>query len=106
MTYTLSAEQIASFRESGYLHLDAITTADEVERLRGIFDRLFAERAGWEKGKSFDLAGNDDADAAPVLPQILNPVEFAPELAETQFRINALAIARQLRSRPEESCSV
>ena len=96
MTATLSAEQIAFFRERGYLRLDAITTADEVERLRGVFDRLFAERAGWEKGKSFDLAGTDEADKKPVLPQILNPVEFAPELAETQFRVNALAIAREL----------
>ena len=96
MTATLSTEQIAFFRERGYLRLDAITTADEVERLRGVFDRLFAERAGWEKGKSFDLAGTDEADKKPVLPQILNPVEFAPELAETQFRVNALAIAREL----------
>ena len=91
--FTLSAEQIASFREKGYLPLDAITTPEEVERLRAIFERLFAERAGWKKGKSFDLAGTDSADAKPVLPQILNPVEFAPELAETLVRRNALAFA-------------
>lgn len=94
--FTLSAEQIASFRDKGYLPLDAITTPEEVERLGGIFERLFAERAGWEKGKSFDLAGSDSADAKPVLPQILNPVEFAPELAETLVRRNALAFAKQL----------
>lgn len=96
MTTTLSDEQISCFRELGYLQLDAITSAEEVERLRGIFDRLFAERAGWEKGRSFDLAGSDEADKTPVLPQILNPIEFAPELGDTQFRVNALAIARQL----------
>ena len=96
MTTTLSDEQISCFRELGYLQLDAITSAEEVERLRGIFARLFAERAGWEKGRSFDLAGSDEADKTPVLPQILNPIEFAPELGDTQFRVNALAIARQL----------
>lgn len=64
--------------------------------MRAISERLFAVRAGWEKGNSFDLAGCDDADAKPVLPQILNPVEFAPKLAETQVRHHALAVARQL----------
>jgi ectoine hydroxylase-related dioxygenase (phytanoyl-CoA dioxygenase family) len=95
-TIPLNAEQVAHFHERGYLRLESISTLEEVERLRGIFDRLFAERAGWEQGRSFDLAGADEKEKAPVLPQIINPVEFAPELTETQFRANALAIARQL----------
>ena len=92
----LVPEQLAHFREEGYLALDAVTTPEEVERLRGIFDRLFAAKAGWERGQSFDLAGTDEPGKAAVLPQILNPAQFAPELAETQFRKNALDIARQL----------
>src|SRR5215207_1647310 len=89
----LSAEQIAHFREQGYLALNAVTTPDEVDRLRGIFDRLFASRAGWDRGQSFDLAGTDEPGKAAVLPQILNPVQFAPELAAKQFRKNAFIIA-------------
>ncbi len=76
--------------------MEAITSADEVAELRGIFDGLFASRAGWEQGRAFDLAGADEAGKEPVLPQIINPVEFAPALASTRFRVNALAIARQL----------
>ena len=38
----LSAEQIAHFHERGYLRLESISTPEEVEHLRGIFDRLFA----------------------------------------------------------------
>jgi ectoine hydroxylase-related dioxygenase (phytanoyl-CoA dioxygenase family) len=38
----------------------------------------------------------DEDDQAPVLPQILNPSKYAPELVETIFRANAQAIARQL----------
>ncbi len=91
----LTPEQIAKFREDGYLALASITTPEEVAQLRGIFDRLFAEAAGWEKGAQFDLAGTDE-ERRPALPQILNPAEFAPELRATQFRANALAIARQL----------
>jgi ectoine hydroxylase-related dioxygenase (phytanoyl-CoA dioxygenase family) len=91
----LTPAQVAKFRDDGFIALDSITPPDEVTRLRAIFDRLFENGAGWEKGAQFDLAGTDE-DARPKLPQILNPVEFAPELAHTQFRTNALAIATQL----------
>lgn len=92
----LTGEQIAEFRDLGYLRLESIAPPDEVEWLRGVFDRLFAERAGWERGRAFDLAGTDEAGKEPVLPQILRPVDFEPALAGTQFRANALAIAKQL----------
>ena len=78
------------------MSLDRITSAGEVERLREIFDRLFASRAGWEKGAFLDLAGTDEKDRPTALPQILNPQQFAPELLETEFRETALRIGRQL----------
>ena len=95
-TLQLTDEQAARFREKGWIRMDAITTAGEVGRLRVIFDRLFTERAGWKQGKSFDMVGAEDEGKPALLPQILNPVEFAPELADTYFRANALAIARRL----------
>ncbi len=94
--FVLTEEQIRRFREEGFLVLDRITHDEEVARLRGIFDRLFATGAGRDRGRQFDLAGTDEEGSRPVLPQILNPVEFAPELAETEFRVAALAIARRL----------
>jgi len=94
--FSLTAEQVHRFRDQGYLVLDRITGDEEVERLRGIFDRLFATSAGHERGSHFDLAGTDEEGRPPVLPQIVNPVEFAPELAETEFRAASLQIARQL----------
>jgi hypothetical protein len=92
----LSPEQVVRFRKDGFLVLDAIAPPEEVEQLREIFGRLFTEGTGWKKGAQFDLAGPDDGQRPAALPQILNPVEFAPELRETRFRANALAIARQL----------
>jgi len=92
----LSPQQTARFCSDGFLALEAIAPAGEVEQLRHIFDRLFKQGTGWNKGAQFDLAGTDDGKGPAGLPQILNPVEFAPELRETQFRANALAIARQL----------
>ena len=60
------------------------------------FSTVSSPPAGRAKGSQFDLAGTDEEGRAPVLPQIVNPVEFAPELGETEFRAAALQIARQL----------
>lgn len=94
--FVLSPEQVATFRDRGFLVLERISTDAEVARLGEIFDRLFAARAGWERGAQFDLAGTDEEGRPPALPQILNPPQFAPELEQTEFRAHALAIAKQL----------
>ncbi|MBX3010092.1 MAG: phytanoyl-CoA dioxygenase family protein [Caldilineaceae bacterium] len=95
-TITLTQEQIDFFRREGYLTLPAITTAAEVIQLQAIYDRLFATKAGRAEGDHLDLVTTDGEDEAPVLPQILNPSKYAPELVDTVFRANALAIAKQL----------
>lgn len=92
----LSHEQIDSFAREGYLRLKAITTADEVERVCGVYDRLFAERRGREVGDQFDLAGADEEDRPAALPQILHPSRYASELADSQIRTAGEAIARAL----------
>ncbi len=92
----ISGEQIAFFRENGYLAIGAITTPDEVAWLRDVYDRLFQRRAGRDQGDQFDLAGADEEGKEASLPQILQPSKYAPELAGTACRANAVAIARQL----------
>ena len=95
-TVTLTQDQIDFYHREGYLVVQQISTPEEIERLRGIYDRLFEARAGRADGNQFDLGGTDEEGKEAVLPQILNPVKYAPELAEGLFRTNALAIARQL----------
>ena len=96
-SFALSPGQIACFREDGFLAIHGLTTAGEIERLRRIYDRLFDEKVGYERGRQLDMVSADDDAAKPArLLQILNPVEFAPELRETLFRKNALATAQQL----------
>jgi ectoine hydroxylase-related dioxygenase (phytanoyl-CoA dioxygenase family) len=92
----LTQEQIDFYQREGYLVLPSITTADELARLREIYDRLFAERAGRAEGNQFDLAGTDEEDQQATLPQILNPSRYAPELNDFLFKRNAKAIAVQL----------
>ena len=96
-TVELTPAQIAEFHERGFLSIPQISTPEEVEMLRGIFDRLFAQKAGRAEGAQFDMVTHDEDDGQPqALPAIINPVNFAPELRETIFRTNAAAIARQL----------
>ncbi|HEX8372237.1 MAG TPA: phytanoyl-CoA dioxygenase family protein [Chthoniobacterales bacterium] len=92
----LTEEQIRFFHEEGYLCLDQISPAAEVEKLIGIYDRLFSVKAGRNQGAHFDMVGHDKDEEPPVSPQIINPVLFAPELKETEFRANAMILARQL----------
>jgi ectoine hydroxylase-related dioxygenase (phytanoyl-CoA dioxygenase family) len=95
-TIKVSDEQIAFFRREGYLAIPAITTREEIAVLRDIYDRLFQSKAGREEGNQFDLGGANEDGKAASLPQILNPVKYAPELQDTLFRANAAAISRQL----------
>ena len=95
-TAELTQKQVDSYHDDGYLALDALTTSDEVVRLRAIYDRLFEERAGREVGDQLDLAGVGDGTGEAKLPQIVEPIKYAPELAEGYYRVNAFAIARQL----------
>jgi hypothetical protein len=95
-TVTLTDEQIAFYHENGYLSIPTIMPLDEVATMRKIYDRLFRERVGRDVGDQFDLAGTDDPDAPPVLPQILGPAKYAPELRESQLWVNAAHMVRQL----------
>ena len=95
-TIRLTQEQIDFFRQNGYLAIPAITTPDEIEWMKEIYDRLFANKTGREEGNQFDLAGTDEDDQEAKLPQILGPARYAPELKESLYHANAVAITQQL----------
>ena len=101
-TVILNDDQIRSFRENGYLALDAMTTAEEVAVLRQVLDRLLNTRAGYHEGAQFDLMSRGGDDTPPRLPQIMNPGNYARELRDTLFHANALAIAKQLLGKDAE----
>ncbi|HEY0866132.1 MAG TPA: phytanoyl-CoA dioxygenase family protein, partial [Fimbriimonas sp.] len=95
-TLRLTDEQVAFYHREGYLAIGALTTPDEIERLREIYDDLFIRRVGRERGDQFDLAGTDEEGKEASLPQILGPSKYAPELIEGLLFANARAAARQL----------
>lgn len=103
-TVELTADEIEHFRSEGYLSVSQVTTSEDVAQLREIYDRLFDQRAGRELGLQFDLAGTDEEGSEAVLPQILEPQRFAPELNDSLLLVNATAIAKQLFG-PDATCS-
>ena len=94
----LTGAQRQVFNEVGFLAIDGITSLEEIEMLREVFGRLFAEKTGREQGAQFDMVGHDDdGNAQPARsPQIVNPQIFASELNRTLFAANALAVGRAL----------
>jgi ectoine hydroxylase-related dioxygenase (phytanoyl-CoA dioxygenase family) len=95
-TVQLRQDQIDAYHREGFTSVDQISTPEEIEKLRVIYDRLFEQQAGRSEGDQFDLGGTDEDGKRAVLPQILNPARYAPELTYGLFRANALAIAKQL----------
>lgn len=92
----LTQAQVAQFHAQGFLAIDALVSPAEVDTMRGLYDDLFANKAGRDKGDHFDLAGADDDDAPAVLQQILNPSQYAPAFGELACLDTALAMATQL----------
>jgi ectoine hydroxylase-related dioxygenase (phytanoyl-CoA dioxygenase family) len=90
MAVVLDDRQIDHFHTHGFLRLEAITTAEEVTELQGVYDRLFDPDGPVADGDRVALA------AGETLPQIMNPDRYAPELRETTAYENALALATQL----------
>lgn len=96
-----TADDVAFFRENGYLRVERITTDEEVEWLGRRYDELFEERRGAFPGGYFDLSRPYDADGADLLPQILMPELKVPEIRETSFHRNGLRFAAALLDVPE-----
>lgn len=92
----LSEEQVEQFRADGFLAIERITTDEEVEWLKGVYDELFETRAGEESGMYFDLGGRRGNDGREVLPQILAPEKRRPELTDTIYARNARRLGAQL----------
>jgi ectoine hydroxylase-related dioxygenase (phytanoyl-CoA dioxygenase family) len=92
----LPNERIQFFKDCGYLTLDALTDPEEIQGIRATIERLFKERAGENEGAYGDLIASDEHLAEENCPQLLNPVNYAPQLHKTRCFQNALSVAKQI----------
>ena len=85
-------DDVAFFHANGYLSIERITTDEEVDQLRGVFDELFAPSSS----SYFDVMRPAGADGAPIFPQTIMPELRHPELRDTTYVRNARRIAARL----------
>ncbi len=97
--FPLTPEQVDGFHRDGFMRIERLIGDDEVATIRASLARLFASERGREMGDQFDLAGADQDGVRAVLPQILGPHRFAPELIQGELLPNGLAVARPLLAR-------
>jgi len=93
----LSTHAVEEFRENGFTRIDRITTDEEVEWLRDVYDLLFSGKFELLPGALVkDVMTRMDNQRGDRIGQVLRPEFFIPELKETQFYKNSEAIAKQI----------
>ena len=92
----LEPHQVEEFRERGFIQVARITSDEELEWLRLVYDGLFTEKRGSFAGGYFDLSRPYESTGEDLLPQILNPEIRFPQLKMTSFWKNGDKLARQL----------
>lgn len=92
----LSGEQVVSFQKNGFLTLQQLATPDEVRELRAKLEDLFMRKVGEKEGAQEDFLAGEKHEVEKTAPQIMNPVNYLPELHHTRCFKNAQAIAQQI----------
>lgn len=95
-THRLTVEQIEFYHAHGYVSVDAVMPEGEIPVIREIYDRLFDPARSNASAGLQDLGGSGSTTAPAVLPQLLQPAKFAPELMDTQLVCNLKEIMQQL----------
>jgi ectoine hydroxylase-related dioxygenase (phytanoyl-CoA dioxygenase family) len=92
----LTAAELQELERSGFVTHRNLVSTEEAETLRTCITRLFNVRAGYEEGAYGELTPNQSKDHEPNSPQIHNPVNYAPELHQSNCFKGALTIAKQI----------
>lgn len=91
----LTAAQLDSWNQSGFLSLRHVTSAKDIANLRRTCERLIEEKAGFKEGAMFDALGGS-INEPPRFTQVINPHNYARELKQSEFIRNAHVMAKQL----------
>jgi hypothetical protein len=92
----LTDEQLRAVKQQGFLCVPRITSDEEALAIKTSLETLFREKAGWDEGAYGELAISSEDDEEPNSPQILHPVDYAPDLHKTECFANALRFAKQI----------
>ncbi|MFC4013744.1 phytanoyl-CoA dioxygenase family protein [Nonomuraea purpurea] len=98
---TIDHHNREEFRRNGFVILPKVADESEVAWLREVYDRLFVQRATPGSENFYDIAGQADREESPLLPQIVRPEKYAPELLESAHFARCRAIASAFLAIPE-----
>jgi hypothetical protein len=93
---TVGDAQVEAFRRDGFTSIPRITTDEELDWLREVFEELFADKQGAIPGGCFDLSRPYEPEGEDHLPQVLVPEARFPELRSTQLFRNGRTIVAAL----------
>jgi ectoine hydroxylase-related dioxygenase (phytanoyl-CoA dioxygenase family) len=89
----LREAQIEAFDRDGFIAIDALTDLAEIDTLRSLYDELFRRASGFAAGDRLELVADGERS---LLPQIVNPERYVPQLIAGRAFRNAQRIAWQL----------
>lgn len=92
-------DQVAFFREHGYLAVEDFVGADELDQLRSAYESVFAHRRGNDLHGAFDVTRPylaDVGDEGQRFTQVLMPELDHPELRLTGYVRRGRAVAARL----------
>ena len=91
--FSPTAEQVAQYREQGFLVVDRITSDEEIEWLRAIYDFVFGPDNDDALVRPVDRSGVRDASKAGTITQAFHPEFRIPSILETTYVRNAKRFA-------------
>jgi len=97
---TPSADEVAFFRENGFLVVERLTTDEEIDWLRRIYDHIFDPANTGKPGGPVDRSGVMVPEARGKLQQSFFPEVQFPEILQTNFVKNARRYAAALLDQP------
>ena len=97
----IGPDQVERYANDGFLVVERITSDEELEWLRGVYDALLAMPATGYLDGIFDLSRPYGSTAQPQLGQLLLPERFVTRIHETSFWQNARRISSRLLALPE-----
>jgi len=98
---TPTPEQVAFFRENGFLAVERITTDEEIAWMREIFEFIFSPEQAAGRGAPVDRSGTRDAGEPVMLSQAFFPEFRFRDLLKTTHWRNAKRYASALLGIPE-----
>jgi hypothetical protein len=105
LVITLSDTVVEEYQAQGYTSVSRITTDEEIEWLREVYDLFFSGELELPKGALVNDVNRPLAEQrGQTVSQVLFPESLYPQLRETVYYRNSQRMARQLLGSDELTC--